>query len=351
MRILIIGGTAFTGPHLVRRLHAGGHEVTVFHRGRTPGDLPAGIRHIHCPEGTFGDRSYFQAYADELRAVAPDVVVDMICVTEADARTVVELFRGVARRLIVISSQDVYRAYGRLLGKEPGDPDPIPLAEDAPLREKLYPYRTDPPRPPEDPARWMDDYDKILVERTALSCQEMPGTVLRYPMVYGPGDRQHRMHEYLQRMIDSRPAIVVEEGLAAWRWTRAYVEHVAHATFLAVTRDEAAGRTYNVGEVEALSTAGWIAAIAKEVSWPGRLVTLPGERLPESMRHGMDVRNHLVADTTRIRAELGYTEPVPLREAIAATVAWEREHPPKGAPIDYADEDRVLRDLHNDGTA
>ena len=42
MRVLIIGGTHFIGPAVVRSLHEMGHEVTVFHRGQTTADLPSG---------------------------------------------------------------------------------------------------------------------------------------------------------------------------------------------------------------------------------------------------------------------------------------------------------------------
>ena len=36
MRILILGGTIFVGPHLIDAAHAAGHSVTIFHRGRHP---------------------------------------------------------------------------------------------------------------------------------------------------------------------------------------------------------------------------------------------------------------------------------------------------------------------------
>ena len=35
MRVLILGGTGFIGPHMVRALQANGHEVSLFNRGRT----------------------------------------------------------------------------------------------------------------------------------------------------------------------------------------------------------------------------------------------------------------------------------------------------------------------------
>ena len=41
MKILILGGTGFTGPFQVRYALSRGHQVTVFNRGKThPGELP-----------------------------------------------------------------------------------------------------------------------------------------------------------------------------------------------------------------------------------------------------------------------------------------------------------------------
>ncbi len=42
MRVLIIGGTRFIGPQVVKQLIVRGWDVTVFHRGRTP----TGVREI-----------------------------------------------------------------------------------------------------------------------------------------------------------------------------------------------------------------------------------------------------------------------------------------------------------------
>jgi nucleoside-diphosphate-sugar epimerase len=122
-------------------------------------------------------------------------------------------FRGAVRRVVAISSQDVYRAYGVLMGAEPGPEEPVPLGEESPVRTKLYPYR--------DRAQGPDDllynYDKIPIERAVMGDPGVLGTVLRLPMVYGPGDGQHRLFEYLKRMDDCRPAIILAEELATWK--------------------------------------------------------------------------------------------------------------------------------------
>ena len=51
-------------------------------------------------------------------------------------------------------------------------------------------------------------------------------------------------------------------------------------------------------------------------------------------------------DTTRIRSELSYREPIPHEEAIKRTIAWEREHPlPMIDPawFDYEADDEATR--------
>src|SRR5690349_8683855 len=300
MRILIIGGTNFMGPHVVRSLVEQGHEVTVFHRGQTRADLPRGVNEI------LGDRRSISEKAAELQRSAPDVVLDMIPYTEQDAKEVMHVFSGIAQLLVAISSQDVYRPFGRVNGKETGPVDNLPITEDSELRQNLYPYRGETLRDQNDPKRWQDDYDKILVERVVMSDANLPGTILRLPMVYGPGDYQHRLYSYLKRMDDHRPAILLDESEAQWRWTHGYVENVADAIALAVTNDRAAGRIYNVGEPFTFMMNEWVAEIGAAAGWKGRVVLVPQGRLPEPLRWGINAEQDIVVDSSLIRRELGY---------------------------------------------
>ncbi len=342
MRIVIIGGTRFIGPHVVRQLDAAGHRVWLFHRNPPQVELPDTVTHI------YGDRAQLEAFRPQFEAVRPDVVLDMIAITEAHAQGVMDTFRGLARRVVSISSQDVYRAYGRLNGTEPGPPDPVPLTEDSPLRERLYPYRSETPRTPDDPLRVLDDYEKILVERVTMNDPELPGTVLRLPMVYGPGDYQHRLFVYLKRMDDRRPAILLNEQTARWRWTRDYVENAAAAIVCAVANDRAAGRVYNVGEKIARSTVEWIQDMAIIAGWSGRVVSAPDYQLPEEMKSRAGMDQDLVVDTSRIREELKFSTVVDRLEAMRRAVAWERRNPPEQydeSLFDYAMEDVIFARL------
>jgi nucleoside-diphosphate-sugar epimerase len=347
MRILIIGGTAFIGPFVARELQEAGHAVTVFHRGQTEANLPPQISHI------YGDQGQLGKFSAELRELSPAVVLHMVPASAQDAWTLMCSLRGIARRVVVISSMDVYRAYNRLLRIENGPPDPTPLAEEAPLREILYPFRGCEESKPDDPEalRWGDDYDKILVEKIVLAEPGLPGTILRLPEVYGPFDRQHRLFPYLKRMDDERPAILLGEERARWRWPRAYVENVAHAITLAVTDERAARRIYNLAEPQALAESAWVERIGQATHWDGKVVVLPNDQLPTHLQENYAWKHELVVDSARIRRELGYSEPFPQEEALRRTIAWQRANPPESfdpQQFDYEAEDKALAKLPKD---
>ena len=340
MKILILGGTGLLGPFVVRRLVELGHDVSIFHSGEHESELPTQVRHIHSP---LGKRPMYEL-PGELRDLRPDVVVHLIPMGERDAQAAVDTFKGSAGRLVAISSQDVYQAFGKANGLEEGPPGPLPITEESPLRERLYPYRGEALRSGDDPSKYMDDYDKILVERAVMSEPELPGTVLRLPMIHGPGDRQHRLYSFLKRMDDGRPAIVLEHGFAGWRAPRGYVENVAWAITLAATDSKAAGRIYNVVEQEALSTVEWVERVGDAADWHGDIVVAPEGRMPALLAS----EHHLVVDGSRIRSELGYKEIIPQEEGLRRTIEWERANPPAEvdpAQFDYAAEDEVLAEL------
>jgi len=335
MHVLIIGGTGFIGNHVLRHLHELGHDIALFHRGQTQTEPSSAVLHI------YGDRSDLSSFANDFKRFSPDVVLDMIPFTQQDAVTLMSTFRGVARRVVAISSMDVYRAYGLFRRIEVGEPQPVPFDEDAPLRGILFPYR--------NLAHSADDilydYDKILVERVVMSEKGLPGTVLRLPCVYGVGDKYHRTLEYIKRMDDGRPAIIFSEGKGQWRWTRGYVENVAEAIMLAVTREESANRIYNVGEAEAMTEAEWVLEIGRAAGWNGEVNTASADMLPKHLVEDYDYRHNLAADTRRIRRELGYGEPVSREEGLKRTVAWERRAGTKevsAEQFDYAAEDVAL---------
>jgi nucleoside-diphosphate-sugar epimerase len=340
MKVLVIGGTGFIGPFVIRTLIAQGHDVTVFHRGAAKTALPESVQRI------LGNRNELPAHRRDIERLAPDVVIDFILSDDRQATSLMETCRGLTGRVVGISSQDVYRAYGVLLGREPGPPQATPLTEDSDVRTQLHPYNVDHLRASQAAFPWItEDYDKIPVERTVLGDFALPGTVLRLPMVYGPGDPVHRFFPTIKRMDDRRAVILMEEGYARLHPPRGYVEDVAAAIALATVSERGAGRIYNVASEQQFSELEWAQKIGHVAGWKGSVVAMPKDRVPSHLISPLNTEQDWLVSSARIRQELDYSEPVPLDVGIARTIEWERANPPAQvdpAQFDYAAEDAAL---------
>jgi nucleoside-diphosphate-sugar epimerase len=340
MRVLVIGGTGFIGPHITRELIRRDHHVTVFHRGRIA--VPPGALEI------VGDRRRLTESADSLRALAPDVVVDVVLSSGRQARELMNVFRGHARRVVALSSMDVYRACGVTHRLEDGPLESLPLREEtSALRTKLQTYPPAQVQALQQIFGWLDEeYDKIPIEREVLAHGELPGTVVRLPMVYGPRDPLHRFHPIVKRIVDGRRVIAFSADMAQWRATKGYVEDVGAAVVAAALADRATGRIYNAGEADTLTELEWAQQVARVLNWDGEFKLMPDDRLPAHLRAPGNTAQHWIGDTTRIREELGFRERITREEAIRRTVEWERGNPPTGFTphqFDYPSEDEALR--------
>jgi nucleoside-diphosphate-sugar epimerase len=337
MRILVVGASGFIGPPLVRDLLLRGHKVAVFHRGRHA--APPGVQEI------MGDRNGLSDARDKIAQFAPEVVIDLILSSERHALDLVETLRESSARVIAASSMDVYRASAIFHGTDTGPLQNVPLTEDSDLRDHpLYPPEV--LKRVQKAMEWVDyGYDKIAVERTLRSTPELRATLLRLPIVYGPGDHLHRLFPLLKRMDDRRPAILLSQDIARWCAPRGYVENVAAAIALAATDERSAGHTYNISTMS-VSESEWTQMIAEHAGWTGEVIVLPREQLPPHLLAPGNYAQHWTASSQRIRLELGYAEPVSLEDSLRRTIAWERAHPPDAvdpAQFDYAAEDAALR--------
>lgn len=322
------------GPEIAARLIAEGHRVFVFHRGtyKPPGGVAGEVR---------GDRNELARYADKLLALKPDILIDMVLMTETQARQVVKLFGTRMSRLVVASSCDVYLNYDLLLGRDVGEVDGSRLTEQSSLRQKLYVHREH-ASGPEDV---LYDYDKILVERTVLASESAPAVVVRLPMVFGPNDYQHRLYPYLKRMLDNRPAILLGESQARARMCRAYARDCAHALALAALHDKAESEIYNVSLPTTETEREWVARIGRRADWDGNIITVPDDNLPDHLQSSLHYQHHLDIDSSKIRGQLGYAELSSVDDALDRTIAWESANPPdklEPGAFNYPAEDAVL---------
>jgi nucleoside-diphosphate-sugar epimerase len=189
---------------------------------------------------------------------------------------------------VVLSSGDVYRAYGVFKRIEDGPIEPAPLRESSLLRSRLHPYRSF-----DTPSTALEYYyDKLLVERAIAADDRLPATILRLPKVYGPDDNADLWSVYGFRRYPQ------------WRWTHGFVDNVAKAITMAIENEAASGRIYNVGE-EATPT------IAERLSYLPANADAPIFDQPDNFAQD------IVYDTSAIRRDLGYSEDVSERDAMS----------------------------------
>jgi 2'-hydroxyisoflavone reductase len=101
LRILILGGTGFTGPYQVRYALSRGHKVTTFNRGKThPGELP------HEVEQLIGDRN---GELEALRNRQWDVAIDNPTTLPIWVRNAAQILKGNVERYVFTSTISVYQ--------------------------------------------------------------------------------------------------------------------------------------------------------------------------------------------------------------------------------------------------
>ena len=282
-RVFVIGGAGFVGRYVVRALLGRGCEVAVGVRRCDVEELPKGVRRLDTSK-----RDFEQALAPP----RPDVVVDLAAMSQQDAASAASAFAGRTARFVAVSSGDVYLAYGRFIGTEPGVPQTVPLTEDSALRSRLFPYRAS-ARSEDDP---LFGYEKILVEREVLGRPNLNGAIVRLAKVYGP--ERNADFASVHRFGD-RPE---------WRWTHVYVENAAAAIARVALHPAQPHLIYNVGERDTPTVAE-------------RLHDLPASTIRPDHSAEFDFRQHLAIDSGAIRADLGFAEPVSYAEGLRRTLA------------------------------
>ena len=185
MHILMIGGTRFVGKHIVTTALAAGHEVSIFHRGRTGPSLFPECEHL------IGDRH------GDLGALGTgtwDATIDTCAYLPREVHTLADVLGDRGGQHTLISSISAYAS--------PPGPG---ITEDADLIELDDPTVTEVTG---------ETYGglKVLCERAALARHGTGTLIVRPTYVIGPDDYTWRFPYWVTRI--ARGATVLAPGPA-----------------------------------------------------------------------------------------------------------------------------------------
>lgn len=188
--VLFIGGTGQISLACVEEAAAAGHKVSVFNRGRTGAELPAGVESITGDMGNAGD------YAALARRRF-DVVCQFMVFAPAQMAVDIATFAGHAGQYVFISSASAYQK----------PPRHYVITEKTPVENPFWEY----------------SQKKIAAEHLLRDQSRLPWTIVRpshtvrtkLPTSLGEGDL------VAERMLAGKPIIVAGDGTQLWTVTRA----------------------------------------------------------------------------------------------------------------------------------
>ena len=283
MRVVVTGASGFIGGAVVPALRAHGHEVRALDRAAT-GDLAGSVDwRIHL---TGVDAVVHLAALAHSRGVDET----RLCAVNVDAAL------ALGKAAAAAGARMLFMSTVKVLGEEtPG----LPFDDARPLAPR-------------------DAYARAKAD-AEVALRLVPGlalTVLRPPLVYGPGVKANfrALFRAVARGWPLPFASIVN------RRSLIFAGNLADAVARCLDAPDAAGRTYGVTDGEPLSTPALCRAIGDAVGKPARLFPFPPALL-ELAPSAKKLTRSLVVDDAAIRRELDWSPPYGFAEAMRVTAA------------------------------
>ncbi|MDT3396399.1 NAD(P)-dependent oxidoreductase [Streptomyces sp. B1866] len=259
MRVLLAGATGRVGRALVPRLRARGHHVTALVRD------PSRAAGLDLDGVVVADALDGAAVRAAVPPARPDVVVHQLTALRAGtpddlAHTARLRTEGTAHLIAAARAAGAARIVAQSIAFATAPHGGRVLTEDA----ALYLDAPDP--------GWARTVDAVAdLERQVLGAPDLPGTVLRYGTLYGPGtlyDRAGRLGGAVAR--GRLPLPETAAGVTSFL----HVEDAARAAVAAV--EAAADGVFNVTDDDPAEAAVWLPEYARLLGAPAPR-TLPAE--------------------------------------------------------------------------
>lgn len=323
MKILVTGGTGFTGSHLTRRLLLKGHRVVVIdtQQGLLFDELKGLGAEIYI--GSITDWDLVQRVMQGCEVVhhvaaafrkvnLPKKVYWDVNVEGTGYLLEAALKYGV-RKVVYCSTCGVH-----------GDVKQGPADEDSPIApEDYYQYTK-------------YEGEKVVSEFLGKGLKIV---TLRPTAIYGPGDPERFL--MLFRMVNQGRFFMFGDGKAHYH--PLYIDNLVDAFELAATSENGDGEVYLIGDAKYYSLNDLVSAIAETLGvdltirhlpfWPLWTTALVCEMVykpfrvdPPLFRRRVDwFRQNRAFSIEKARRELGYQPRVGMKEGLAETAKWYQE--------------------------
>jgi nucleoside-diphosphate-sugar epimerase len=309
-RLLLTGGAGFIGSHIAERL-AADNEIVILDTLRRNALAPVGLDkhpHVNVIVGDVTDAAAVKAaMRDSVIHLASIAGVDTVLknpvltmrVSMLGTMNVLEaaVEAGGIKRLIDFSTSEVFGRYAYNVTE--WDATTLGAVGEA---------------------RWTYAVAKLATEHLAMNYQKqygLPTVSIRPFNIYGPRQvGEGAVHHFIVRALQGLPLHVHNDGAQIRAWC--YVDDIVDGIMLALTRDEAVGHAFNIGNPRSTLT---IYALAKEIlrlaSSSSHIEYVPWKQTDVELR---------IPNIDKARELLAYKPKVDLEEGLLRTVYWYRRH-------------------------
>ncbi|MBC8086394.1 MAG: NAD-dependent epimerase/dehydratase family protein [Phycisphaerae bacterium] len=304
LNILVLGGTGFIGPHLVRRLVERGHTVSIFSRGRREADLPASVQRL------IGDRDVKDAAGqvvgnyESLKGKKWDVVFDDTATNPVWVRQATALMKDATPLYVHVSSTGVFYPYRT-----------TNIGEDTKVRMSMTEESAD-----------QFGVNKANCEQVVRDVFGKGAIIVRPTYIVGPGDTSDRFTYWPVRL--NRGGDVLAPGKNTD--PSQFVDVRDLAAFMIKLVEDKRGGTYNVaGPRERLTFARFIDEAKKavgpdaKITWVDDYEFLKAQKLEFACPWGLPEGNELgqmsIDNRRAVAAGLSFR---PIGETVKDTLTW-----------------------------
>jgi nucleoside-diphosphate-sugar epimerase len=305
MNILFIGGTGNISADCAALLHERGHHILILSRGRTP--VPSQYTALTA------DRHDRAAMRAALRTARPDIAIGFLGYELADVQSDYELFRGVVRQYVFISSATVYVK-----------PAPqLPITENTPLGNPAWDYAQ----------------KKLACEEWLFSqwqAEQFPVTIVRPSHTYSkrwvPNPVSSSSYTFASRLERGLPVFVPDEGQNPWTLTASSDFALGFAGLIG--KPAALGEAFHITSDEVLTWNQIYAEIAAAVGAASpRIVPVPTDaicRVAPQLTGTLkgDKAHPGIFDNSKLKRLVPeFICRKPFRVGVRESVDWLRAHP------------------------
>jgi nucleoside-diphosphate-sugar epimerase len=309
-RVLLTGGAGFIGSHIAERL-AADNDIVVLDTLRRNALTPAGLDRHPRVQVITGDVTDPEAVRRAMEGC--DAVVHLASIAGVDTvlknpvltmrvsmlgtMNVLEaaLAAGTIKRLIDFSTSEVFGRYAYNVTE--WDATTLGAVGEA---------------------RWTYAVAKLATEHLAMNYFKqygLPTVSVRPFNIYGPRQvGEGAVHHFILRALKGEPLQVHNDGAQIRAWC--YVDDIVDGIMLALTRDEAVGHAFNIGNPRSTLT---IYALAREIlrlaSSSSRIEYVPWKQPDVELR---------IPNIDKARELLAYHPKIDLEEGLLRTVYWYR---------------------------